>query len=350
MKQGSLTTPFVVVVVGVVAACGFLSTISASAANAAIQATDLPKSLQRCDGSGGMDNFLQTIQSTDTNTYRKLSSDWTVAKKDGAIAAQVITASDSGVDCNAMRNQPGGDIASPSAPVLINVVFQFKDEIGAVKGYARDSIMALRAADVEKLNGVVQGNSTGLGKNSVAISLSSLFVAFWQSRQFFLMLTTVHVDSSVGKKIATRENDRIAKFSGGTRSTAPGALAFRPSPVSVNGVVGQPLALTDATVTVASVNVNGAPPDGHAKPAAGDRFVSVDIEVEYTRTGNRFDWELSDSSGFKYDTAYSEVASSSPNLAGDTARGLVYFEVPEIATGLILKVTVGDDSATVHLG
>jgi hypothetical protein len=299
-----------------------------------------------------MDSFLQAIKSTDSNTYRKMNSDWTVAKKDGAVAGEVIIASESAAACDAAHNQASGDIGSLGAPLVINVVFQFKDEIGAVKGYARDSISSLRVADFHELGDTaVYGTSTGLGRNSVAASVVPLYVAIWQSSQFLLALTTVHVDPGVSKKIATSENDWIAKFNGGSRAQAPDASAFIPKPVSVNGTVGRPMVLSDATVTVASANVDAPTPDGQAQPPAGDRIVSVDIEVAYTRSGPRFDWELSDSSGFKYDAASSDVWQTQLQLvAGDTARAQVYFYVPNIATGLTLKVTVGDDSASVHLG
>jgi len=353
MKRQSLVAACGLVVVGLLAGCGSSNTPPATAANAAVQATDLPKGFQRCTGSGGMDSFLKAIKSTDSNTYRKMNSDWMVAKQEGAVAGEVIVASDSAADCDAAHNQASADIGSLDAGLIINVVFQFRDEISAVKGYARDSISSLRVADFQTLGDVADyGQSTGLGRNSVAATVASVFyVAIWQSSQFLIALTAVHVDPVVSKKIATSENARIAKFNGGARGEAPDASAFKPKPLSVNGIVGRPIVLRDATVTVASANVNATTPDGQAQPPAGDRLVSVDIEVAYTRSGPRFEWELSDSAGFKYDAAYSDVWQTELQLvAGDMARAQVYFDVPSIASGLTLKVTVGDDSATVHLG
>jgi hypothetical protein len=351
VKQATSLGVYAWVVVGLLAACGWSSTPVATAAKAAVQATDLPKGFQKCAGSGDMDSFLQAIKSTDSNTYRKMNSDWTVARKDGAVAAEVILASDSAAGCDAAHNQASRDIGSLDAPLVLNVVFQFKDEIGAVKGYARDSISSLRVADFHELGDTaVYGKRTGLGRNSVAAMVASLYVAIWQSSQFLLALTTVHVDPGAGKKIATSENDRIAKFNGGSPAQAPDASAFIPKPVSVSGIVGRPMVLSDATVTVASANLDAPTPDGHAQLPAGDRLVSIDIEAAYTRSGPRFDWELSDSSGFKYDPAFSEEWQTQLQLvAGDTARAQVYFDVPRIATGLKLKVTVGDDTASVLL-
>ena len=120
--------------------------------------------------------------------------------------------------------------------------------------------------------------------------------------------------------------------------------------------MGTAVALNSATVTVVSADLNYKSSDQFTQPKAGNRFVAV--EVLYGNTGTEkvsyspLDWKLSDSSGFSYDYSYSgkgpELHSGDLN-AGEKARGFITYEVPQAATGLVLKLALGDDTLTVPL-
>ncbi len=83
------------------------------------------------------------------------------------------------------------------------------------------------------------------------------------------------------------------------------------------------------------------------------------MQVLYENVGsdaydyNSFDWKLTDSSGFSYDTTFSGIGPelhSGTIQPGERARGYITFEVPTSAAGLKLKLTSGDDTATVTVG
>ena len=82
------------------------------------------------------------------------------------------------------------------------------------------------------------------------------------------------------------------------------------------------------------------------------------VQVLYENTGsapydyNPFDWKLTDSAGFSYDSAFTEIGpqlNSGTIQPGEKARGFITYEVPLSATGLQLRLTASGDTATVAL-
>lgn len=147
------------------------------------------------------------------------------------------------------------------------------------------------------------------------------------------------------------------KFNTGAKVSAPVASELKPAAKSIKGKVGTAVALNSATVTVVSVDLDYKSSDQFTQPKAGNRFVAVEILYENTGADkvsyNPFDWKLSDSSGFSYEHGYSGKGpelNSGDLAAGEKARGFITYEVPQGATGLSLKLSLGDDSLTVALG
>jgi len=60
---------------------------------------------------------------------------------------------------------------------------------------------------------VTEGTATGLGKNSIVLSISisnqAFYVAVWQNKQFMVILGILNIDTGADKKIALAENARI---------------------------------------------------------------------------------------------------------------------------------------------
>lgn len=147
------------------------------------------------------------------------------------------------------------------------------------------------------------------------------------------------------------------KYNTGLRVSPPNPADIKPPAKNVSGQVGSPNALNGVTVTVVSADLNASSGNQFINPKSGDRFVAVQVLYENTGTDtydyNPFDWKLSDSAGFSYDTTFSGIG---PELhagtiqPGEKAQGYITYEVPTSSTGLKLKLTSGDDSATVALG
>lgn len=146
------------------------------------------------------------------------------------------------------------------------------------------------------------------------------------------------------------------KFNTGATISAPASTDVKLPAKNVTGKVGVPVPLTAATITVVSADPNYKDPNEFSQPKAGNRFVAVEVLYENggteTVSYNPFDWKLTDSAGFSYQQNYSgkEPALHSGDLAaGEKARGFITYEVPQSASGLALKLTLGDDTMTVPL-
>jgi hypothetical protein len=143
---------------------------------------------------------------------------------------------------------------------------------------------------------------------------------------------------------------------GATVSVPPSADVKQPAK-NLSGQVGNPIALNGVTVTVVTADLNAKSGNAYSTPKSGDRFVTVQVLYENTGSDpydyNPFDWKLTDSAGFSYGTTYGGIG---PELhfgtiqAGERARGYMTYEVPTSATGLQLRLTSGEDTATVSLG
>jgi hypothetical protein len=203
------------VAVLMVAACGPGSSAPIGPADVAVQSSDLPKGLQKCDGSGDMDSFLNAIKTKDPSTYQTTKSEWDSAKTHGATQAQVAFFADSKEHCASIQNSDNGDLFTATYPVVINFVIQFKDEATAAKGYTTESIFGFSEATISSSGGtgVAKGADTGLGKNSITLTIAignqSFYIAFWQNKSFMVILGVLNVDLAQSKKVATNENNRI---------------------------------------------------------------------------------------------------------------------------------------------
>ncbi|HEV3102237.1 MAG TPA: hypothetical protein VG426_07840 [Candidatus Dormibacteraeota bacterium] len=199
-----------------VVACGPIGgpgTPAVTASTVAVQSSDLPNGLTKCDLSGDINSYLTKIQTKDPSTYATIKSQWEAAKKDGATAAQVEFYTDSTAHCASLESS-GSQIGTATYKLVVNFVFQFKDEASAVKGYTSDSIFgfsasSLRASQVP----VKEGAATGLGPNSIvltiAVSSQTFYVVVWQKKQFMVILGILNIDSATDKKVALAEDGRI---------------------------------------------------------------------------------------------------------------------------------------------
>jgi hypothetical protein len=198
-----------------IVACGPGGSSGLGPADVAVQSGDLPKGLTKCDGSGDMDSFLNSVKTKDPETYTSTKKEWDDAKTHGATSAQVTFFADTKDHCAAIQNSGNSDLSTATYPVVINFVIQFKDEATAAKGYSTESIFGFSASTISSSGGagVTKGDDTGLGKNSIALTIAignqSFYVAVWQNKSFMVILGVLNIDLAQSKKIATNENSRI---------------------------------------------------------------------------------------------------------------------------------------------
>lgn len=204
-----------VVALLMVGACGPFgnSAPSATASSVAVQPGDLPSTLHKCNLSGDINSYLTKIQTKDPSTHSSIKTQWDKAKKDGATAAQVVFYTDSAAHCTSLETN-GSQIGSETNPLVVNFVFQFKDEASAAKGYNSDSIFGFSTTSL-KSSGVpvTEGTKTGLSANAIVLEITigkqSFYVAVWQKKVFMTILGILNIDTVVAKKVAVAENGRI---------------------------------------------------------------------------------------------------------------------------------------------
>jgi len=199
----------------VVAACGGSSPtpIVATASNVSVQPADLPAGMVRCDLSGDIDSYLNNIKAKDPATYTSTKNQWEAAQAKGATEAQVVFYTDSAPNCTSVESKVS-NISSAAYKLVVNFVIQFKDEATAATGYTSEKIFGIdRTALGANGAPVVEGTKTGLGPNSIVLSVpiasQSFYIAVWQSKAFMVILGIINLDSATGQKVADAEYKRI---------------------------------------------------------------------------------------------------------------------------------------------
>lgn len=180
----------------------------------AVQASDLPKGMVKCDLSGDINSFINKEQAPDPNTAKSTKTDWDEAQKNGATAAYAGFYSDGADHCAAIKSG-GTDIGAATYKLVVNFVIEFKDEKSAAAGYTSDKkIFGFSAAELRSGGApVVEGTKTGLSQNSIVLSQSisnqSFYVAVWQNQAFMVILAVLNIDPTASKKVAIAVNNRI---------------------------------------------------------------------------------------------------------------------------------------------
>ncbi len=204
-----------IAIVMLVACNGSSASATTGPADVAVNSNDLPKGMVRCDGSGDMDTFLNSIKTNDPSTYQSTKGEWDSAKSAGATGAVVAFYTDTKAHCASIQASNNNDLGGATYPVAINFVIQFKDQASAEKGYTTESIFGFSESTLTQSGGsaVVKGQDTGLSKNSVALTLAigsqSFYVAVWQNKAFMVILGLLNIDITQSKKTATTLNGRI---------------------------------------------------------------------------------------------------------------------------------------------
>jgi hypothetical protein len=196
-------------------ACGSSSGPSGpTVAGVAVQSSDLPTGMARCDLSGDVQSFIGKEQGPDPQSAKTIASQWEDAKKNGATAAFVALYTDSSAHCAAIKGNTS-DLGAATYRLVVNFVVQFKDVQTAASDYKGDQpIFGFSQSQLRNgAGGVVEGTKTGLTANSISLTQpvgnQLFYIAFWQNKAFMVLLLILNVDANAAKNAATRENGRI---------------------------------------------------------------------------------------------------------------------------------------------
>ena len=124
--------------------------------------------------------------------------------------------------------------------------------------------------------------------------------------------------------------------------------------------VNDKILLGDYTITVTNYQAQ-VTPDKYSQPKSGFKYVAVEVLYENNSSSttisyNPYDWNLSDTDGYKYTSSWS--SQKDPSLSsgdinkGSKARGWLTFEVPTTAVNFTIKFTpnmFSDENAEIQL-
>src|SRR5712691_12112157 len=147
-----------------VSGCGVSSPLAQgpTPSSVAVQQTDLPSGMVKCDLTGDIDSFLNKEKTADPSTYQSTKTEWDDAKSKGATAAYTAFYTDSSPHCGAIKAQ-GSSIGSAAYKLVVNFVIQFKDEASAAKGYDSEQVFNVSPSELRKSGQpVIEGTNTGL--------------------------------------------------------------------------------------------------------------------------------------------------------------------------------------------
>src|SRR5437899_3559551 len=204
---------FIVVLIAslAVSGCGGSSPLAQgpTPSSVAVQQTDLPSGMVKCDLTGDIDSFLNKEKTADPSTYQSTKTEWDDARSKGATSAFVAIYTDSATRCDAIKGKTP-DLGAATYRLVVNFVIQFKDEASAAKGYTTEGVFNISASGLKSSGQpVVEGAKTGLSANSIvlntAIANQTYFIAVWQKKLFMVILAVLNIDATAAKKVASSE-------------------------------------------------------------------------------------------------------------------------------------------------
>lgn len=181
-----------------------------SAQNVAQNSSDFP-GLSKCPESGSYDNYLKQEQTKAPDQYQSDKTTWDDLKASGANDSYVAVYAANASDCSQFA------AGTPSGKVVYVYAIRFKDSTSAAASYkASAKDFHLDSSQVTQLQAagatVAQGTATGLGDNSIVISLDiagvGVYVALWQNKEFEVAMVAFN-EATDGPTAATKINGRI---------------------------------------------------------------------------------------------------------------------------------------------
>ena len=168
--------------------------------------------MHKCPESGSWESYLKAEQTKNPSQYDTDKKSWDDLKAAGANDSYVGVYAQDTSDCGQFA------AGTPSAKVANVYAIRFKDTTSASSNFKTNSkTFHLTDSDVANLKAaggtVQQGAATGLGDNSIVVSIafgsSSVYVAFWEKKQFEVALVSFNVPIADGTTVTKKISDRI---------------------------------------------------------------------------------------------------------------------------------------------
>jgi len=166
----------------------------------ALKSSDVPAGLRPCNGSGPIAGYMAAVRSKDPDGYASLQDAWDALKRNGADAAAIAAyVEDPATACT-------GTLGAGQGKSATSFVIRYKDEGSATTAYKRGILNFPNPQPDQQTPGLTVGMATGLGPNSWvynrAVNGKAAYLAFWQSKQFDVMVLTADLDPVDSQKAA----------------------------------------------------------------------------------------------------------------------------------------------------
>jgi len=164
----------------------------------ALKSGDVPSNLKPCSGSGPIAGYIAALRTKDPDGYAGLQDAWGALQSKGADAAAISAyADDPATACT-------GTLGAGQGKSATSFVIRYKDEGSATTAYKRGILNFPTPQQDQQTPGLTVGVATGLGPNSWVYNRSvngkAAYLAFWQSRQFDVMVLTADLDPGDSQK------------------------------------------------------------------------------------------------------------------------------------------------------
>jgi hypothetical protein len=168
--------------------------------------------MQKCPESGSWDSYLKAEQTVDPTQYQTDKASWDDFKAAGADDSYIAVYAANTADCGKFAS------GTPSGKVADVFAIRFKDSASASSNFKTNSKdFHLSDSDVANLKAaggtIQQGAATGLGDNAISVSIAlggaSVYVAFWQKKQFEVALFSFNLPTADGAAVTKKINERI---------------------------------------------------------------------------------------------------------------------------------------------
>ncbi|HEY8642573.1 MAG TPA: hypothetical protein VIO84_07375 [Candidatus Dormibacteraeota bacterium] len=166
----------------------------------ALRPADVPEGLKSCAGSGPIDGYIASLRTKDPDGYASLQDAWAALKSNGANAAAIgAYVEDPTTACT-------GTLGAGQGKSATSFVIRYKDEGSATTAYKRGLLNFPTPQQGQQTPGLTVGSATGLGANSWvydrAVNGKAAYLAFWQVKQFDVMILTADLDPVDSRKAA----------------------------------------------------------------------------------------------------------------------------------------------------
>lgn len=168
--------------------------------------------MHRCPESGSWESYLKAEATKNPTQYQTDKKSWDDFKAAGANDSYVAVYAQNTSDCGQFAAGTG------TTKVAYAYAIRFKDATSASSNFKTNSkAFRLSDADVANLKAaggtVQQGAATGLGDNSIVVSIafggSAIYIAFWEKKQFEVALISFNLPIADAATVAKKISDRI---------------------------------------------------------------------------------------------------------------------------------------------